>query len=250
MRFQLCLLSLVPAAVFGQNLLLDARSVANAASQIAPGYPNGGIAQGATFIVKAATGSLPLGACGVKLADAFPIATSMNGTTMKIAMGADSFDVPMIYVVACQGTDQLAGIVPSAVPAGTGTLTVSYNGHSGSAPIAVTGRAPGLFTINQGGTGVAIVQNFVQDAALPINTLATPAKPGQYGILWGTGLGADGNPDVNAPVPTDIPVDLELYVGGKRAGSGQLMEPFGSGVPRGNIVKSDVVLSKFHGQTL
>src|SRR5260370_18909957 len=110
MRFQLCLLCLASSALFGQNLLLDGRSVTNAASQIAPGYPNGGVPHGAMFIVKAATGSLPLGACGVKLADAFPVATNMKGTTMKITMGADSFDVPMIYVVACQRTDHLPGI--------------------------------------------------------------------------------------------------------------------------------------------
>src|ERR1039457_4298414 len=83
----------------------------------------------------------------------------MNGTTMKIAMGGNSFDVPMIYVVACSGTDQLAGIVPSSVPPGTGTLTVTYNGHSGSAPITVVDRTPGFFTINQGGTGAAIIRS-------------------------------------------------------------------------------------------
>ena len=52
---------------------------------------------------------------------------------------------------------------------------------------------------------------------LVTNTLATSAKPGQYAIAWGTGLGPDGNPDLNAPVPTDIPIDLEFYVGGQRA---------------------------------
>ena len=36
-------------------------------------------------------------------------------------------------------------------------------------------------------------------------------------ILWGTGLGPDGNPDANAPKPTDIAIPLELYVGGKLA---------------------------------
>jgi uncharacterized protein (TIGR03437 family) len=123
----------------------------------------------------------------------------------------------MIYVVACGAVSQLAGIVPSNVPVGTGTLTVSYGGQSGSAPIQVVDRMPGLFTINQGGTGVAIIQNYNSATDLPINTLATPAKPGQYAIAWGTGLGPDGNSDTDAPKPTDLPINLELYVGGKLA---------------------------------
>jgi uncharacterized protein (TIGR03437 family) len=200
-----------------QNLQIDASSVSNAGSYIAPNYPNGGISHGGMFIVKAAAGSAALGACGVKVADAFPIATSMGGTTMKIVMGGSSFDVPMIYVVACSGTDQLAGIVPSSVPPGTGTLTVTYNGHAGTVPITIVDRTPGFFTINQGGTGAAIIQNFNSATDLVINTLATPAKPGQYAIAWGTGLGPDGHSDVDAPQPTDLPVNLELYVGGKLA---------------------------------
>ena len=123
----------------------------------------------------------------------------------------------MIYVVACAGADQLAGIVPSSVPPGAGTLTVTCNGQSGSAPIQVVDRTPGFFTINQGGTGAAIIQNYNSATDLVINTLATPAKPGQYAIAWGTGLGPDGHSDVDAPQPTDLPVNLELYVGGKLA---------------------------------
>ena len=88
-------------AALAQELQIDAASVANAGSYIAPNYPNGGVSHGGMFIVKAAAGSGALGACGVKVADAFPIATSMGGTSMKITIGGSSFDVPMIYVVAC-----------------------------------------------------------------------------------------------------------------------------------------------------
>ena len=209
-------LAVLAKAGLAQDLQIDASSVSNAGSYIAPNYPNGGVSHGGMFIVKAAPGSGALGACGVKVADQFPIATSMNGTSMKITMGGSSFDVPMIYVVACSGTDQLAGIVPSSVPPGVGTLTVTYNGHSGSAPITVVDRTLGFFTINQGGTGAAIIQNY-SATNLVINTLATPAKPGQYAILWGTGLGPDGHSDVDAPQPTDLPINLELIVGGKAA---------------------------------
>ena len=68
-----------------------------------------------------------------------------------------------------------------------------------------------------GGNRRAIIQNYNSAADQVVNTLATAAKPGQYAILWGTGLGPDGHSDVDAPQPTDIPVNLELYVGGKLA---------------------------------
>ena len=214
----LCTIALLAArSSLAQDLMIDAASVSNAGSYIGPNYPNGGVSHGGMFIVKAAPGSGALGACGVKVADQFPISINMNGTSMKIAMGGSSFDVPMIYVVACSGTDQLAGIVPSNVLPGTGTLTVTYNGHTGTAPITVVDRTPGFFTINQGGTGAAIIQNYNSATDLVINTLAAPAKPGQYAIAWGTGLGPDGHSDVDAPQPTDIPVNLEFYVGGKPA---------------------------------
>ena len=219
--FQSALLVSLTAPALYCAIVLDPASVSNAGSFIPSQYPNGGVTRGGTFIVKAAIGSAPLGTCGVSVANKFPIATSMNGTTMKITVGGTSVDVPMIYVVgvSCQttGIDQLAGIVPTNTPTGKGTLTVAYNGQSGSTDITVVDRGFGFFTINQGGTGAAIIQNFNSATDLVINTLATSAKPGQVAIAWGTGLGSDGHSDVNAPVPTDIAIPLELYVGGQLA---------------------------------
>ena len=145
---------LLPAAVriYGQALAIDVGSVSNAASYISTDYPNGGVTHGGMFIVKALGTAVRLGACGTKLASQFPLSTNMNGTSMSINIGGASFDIPMIYVVACAGVDQLAGIVPSNVPVGNGTLTVTYNGRSGTSPITVVDREPGFFTINQGGS--------------------------------------------------------------------------------------------------
>src|SRR5690242_4119296 len=107
-----------------QTIQLDPASITNAGSYVPPGYPNGGITHGGMFVVKAAAGSAPLGACGIKVVGQFPIAANLNGTSMSVAIGGASYDVPMVYVVACSGTDQLAGILPSNVPVGAGTLTV------------------------------------------------------------------------------------------------------------------------------
>src|SRR5437879_1153059 len=93
-----CLLT-AAGHVYGQALALDVGSVSNAASYISTDYPNGGVTHGGMFIVKAAGTAVRLGACGTKVANQFPIATNMNGTSMSIKMGSASFDIPMIYVV-------------------------------------------------------------------------------------------------------------------------------------------------------
>lgn len=56
--------------------------------------------------------------------------------------------------------------------------------------ILVVDSAPGLFAVNQQGFGPSVIQNFISPAEQPLNTLTNPALPGQYVILWGTGLGA------------------------------------------------------------
>ncbi|HLJ47375.1 MAG TPA: hypothetical protein VKU01_15265 [Bryobacteraceae bacterium] len=193
-------------------------NVFNAASLISTDFPNGGVTHGGRLLVVEPDTSVRLGTCGTTNADQFPTPTNLNGTTMSIAMGDGSFDVPIVSVVACSGTgDQITGIVPSGVPAGLGTLTVSYNGLSVSSPITVFDRLPGIYTINQLGTGPAHIQNTNPGADPVDNTLATPATPEQTEILWATGLGPDGNSDVDAPTQTDIPMDIHLYVGGQAA---------------------------------
>lgn len=192
--------------------------VVNAAHFIGTDYPNGGIAHGSVFILKGNN----LGACGTKVADQFPLTTTMNGTSIKVTMNGASFDAPMVYVVGCLPggfSDQLAAIMPSNVPVGSGTLTVTYNGNtSAPVPVQVIDRGFGFLTISQqGGSGPVVIQNFNSATDVPVNTFANSAKPSQTVIAWGTGLGPDGNPDADAPKAADLPIPFELYVGGKLA---------------------------------
>src|SRR5438552_3584569 len=91
------------------------------------------------FILKGSA----LGARGTVIADAFPLQTTMGGTSMRITVAGTTVNVIMIYVVAGQisdqfgPVDQLAGIVPSTAPVGTGTITVTYNGQT-SASSSIT----------------------------------------------------------------------------------------------------------------
>jgi hypothetical protein len=117
------------------QVLVD--SAVNAASYIHPSYPNGGISHGGMFIL---FGRQP-GSLRTKLADKFPLSPNMNGTSIKVTSGASSFDAAMVYVVGCiaRAPDQLAAILPSSVPVGTGSVTMTYKGKT-SAPIAIQVR--------------------------------------------------------------------------------------------------------------
>jgi len=60
----------------------------NAASSAGSYLPNAGIAQGAMFVLKGSG----FGACGVRLPDAIPLQTTMNGTSVRITVGGVSRD--------------------------------------------------------------------------------------------------------------------------------------------------------------
>ena len=168
------------------------------------GLPSGGIAQGSMFIVKGGA----MGNCGTAIATTFPLQTGMNGTQIRVTVAGTTVNARMIYVVACRtgGPDQLAAILPSNTPIGTGTLQVVYQGRASvNVPIRVVANSFGMFTRNQAGSGPVIVQNFISETNTPTNGLLESANVGQTEILWGTGLGAV-NPvsEINGPVPGDL----------------------------------------------
>lgn len=189
----------------------------NAASYVPMGLPGGGIAQGAMFIVKGGA----MGACGVVLANAFPLQTVMGNTSIRVIVQGTTAMARMIYVVACRtdGPDQLAAVLPSNTPIGAGTLQVIYQGRtSAPTPIRVVANSFGMFSRNQAGNGPAIVQNFISQTDMPTNGLLESAQVGQTEVLWGTGLGAVAPAsEIAGPVPGDLPLNVEVYVGGKRA---------------------------------
>ena len=119
----------------------------------------------------------------------------------------------MFYSLAAQ----VAGILPSKTPTGTGTLKLTYNGQSATFPITVVENNIGIYTVSTSGTGDAI--GFVNsDAQLITPTHA--ANAGDVIVLWGTGLGPvnlDETLQVGAN-QADMPkVPLHVYIGGKEA---------------------------------
>lgn len=218
MRTFIVCLAVLSAAVGAQaQPAIRASSVVNAANSLQAGLPNAGLAQGAMFVLKGRN----LGAKGTVVANSFPLRTSMGGTSMKITVGGASVDVLMIYVLGGlsddQGPfDQLAGIVPSNIPTGSGSLTVTYNQTSQPAPVTIRANAFGIFTINQQGSGPGVFT----DPNYKVNTLINAAHPSEQWFIWGTGLGAISSSDASAPPVGNLNVPVEVYVGGVKADIG------------------------------
>ncbi len=147
----------------------------------------------------------------------FPLPATLAGTGVKVTSGGQTLDCPLVYTLA----GQLAAILPSSTPVGNATLTVTYNGQTSAArSFKVTASSFGTFSVNSGGSGPGIVQNFESATSVPINSVLKSARPGQTLILYGTGLGAlpAGSSD-SAPAPAAAinQAQVELYVGSAKA---------------------------------
>ena len=199
----------IAAAAYAQPRIT---AVTNAASYISQDLPNGLLAKG-SFVVVKGTG---LGPTGIVVNERLPFPLSLANTSVRVTVNGTSVDGYMYYTSATQ----LAFILPSQTPTGTGTITITYNGQtSATAQVRVVDSAFGIFTLNQAGSGPGVFQNANTGTDQPVNTLTTSARPGQVVIIWGTGLGPVTTPNEAGQLPTagDLPVNVEVYVGGKRA---------------------------------
>jgi uncharacterized protein (TIGR03437 family) len=185
-------------------------SAVNAASYALPELPSSGIARGSMFVIFGQR----LGPANLSTINSFPLPLQLAGTGVRVTVGASAIDAYLIYTSA----GQVAAILPSNTPEGNGTLTVTYNGQT-SAPlqIRVVRSSFGTFSVNQAGSGPGIVQNVNSEADRPINALNKPVRPGQVVILWGTGLGPVTADERAGAVPGDLPINVEVYVGGRLA---------------------------------
>jgi uncharacterized protein (TIGR03437 family) len=173
------------ATLAAQSPLLNL--VVNAASGIPPGSPNAGIAQGSLFRLW----GVGLGPSTLQMASP-PLPPTLSGTSITVTVSGVTITAPMYFV----GIGQVSGVLPSNTPIGNGTMTLTYNGSSGSIPITVVPAAFGISHADEYLTdngwdlrSVAVVTfpdyRYVSDT----NT----AKPGDTLTLWGTGLGATPN---------------------------------------------------------
>ncbi len=191
-------------SLFAANPVIAASGVKNAASYANPALPNGAIAQGSIFNVFGSN----MGPASLAYASTLPLPTTLSGTQVSVTVTGSTVQCFMIYTSA----GQVAAILPSTTPVGTGTITVSYNGAaSATAPIKVATSSFGIFTINQQGGGQAVVQ----DGNYNFNSFTFAFQPGETVVLWGTGLGPISGSDANTPPSGNIPgINVTVYVGG------------------------------------
>lgn len=214
---------LAMAAAFGQTPVIT--SVSNAASNIAQGLPNSGIAQGSIFIVKGTN----LGPGTLTFATTPFQSSDLDGTSISIAIGSTTVNALMYYASA----GQLAALLPSGAPAGAGSMTVTYSGSaSATFAVQVVQNNIGVFSVSEDGQGVAIATyaDYSLVSAVPGNgtfadtctaagqacpyTYKGAAEPGDTITLWATGLGAVSGGDGASSLGQTNSVAMTLYIGG------------------------------------
>lgn len=199
-----CVLSI---SALAQPPLIYNRSIYNAASYMPAGIPGGAIARGSIFSLFGAR----LGPSQPTTANAFPLGTSLGNVTVTVVQGNTSVSAIPLYVSATQ----INAIMPSNAPLGAASVQVAVGSfRSNMLPVRIAASAFGIFTALGTGMGPGILQNFVTADNQPINSPIIPAQKGQVITMWGTGLGPVTGGDNVAPKAGNLPVQVDVFVGG------------------------------------
>jgi uncharacterized protein (TIGR03437 family) len=203
------LLALAANALFAQQPILYNRSVYNAASLAPSGLPNAPIARGSVFTV-----------FGENLGPAqspalsFPLPATLGGVSISVTGSGVVTQAFPIFVSATQ----INAVMPSTVTAGPVTLRLTYQSKKSNAiTIRVADSGPGIFAVSSGGFGPGVIMNYLSASNQPVNSLTTPAAPGQVITIWGTGLGPVTFPDNVAPTAGNVATSVTVSIGGQRA---------------------------------
>jgi uncharacterized protein (TIGR03437 family) len=175
-------------------------------SYIRPGLPNYGIAQGSIFDIfgtNLSTSDLPL--------QNVPLQTTLAAVTVNITVNNTTVHPPLYFVKPTQ----IAAILPSATPVGTGQITVTVNGTtSAPADIKVVQSAFGLLTLNGAGNGPAAAFN----AQYQFLGFTNAANPGETILLWGSGVGPASGDETVLQTQTDLTnIPMAIEIGGASA---------------------------------
>lgn len=189
--------------------------VQNNYSYILPGLPNYGIAPGTLFIIQGTDLADP-GTAVLQSSAAPGIPLTLNGASVAVTVNGVTTHPGLYYAIPTQ----LAAVLPSSTPVGTGTITVTYKGTTSSAAtIQVVTSALGLNTVYGTGSGLGVATSPTTGALYNYNA---SARPGDTVVLWGSGLGADtaDSDTVFATAPHAVNVPLQIYIGGVQASIG------------------------------
>ena len=192
----------------GVDAQVTLSAAVNAASYLNASLPNGNLTQGGAFIVF----GKGLGPAKVTEVSAFPLPTTLSGTSVSVTVGGTTVPCIMLYTLATQ----VAAVVPSSTPVGSGTMVVTTTAPA--APplkINVVAHDFGIFAVNQGGSGPGVLVNAITNV---VNSSTASANPGDLVDIWGTGLGPVAGNEAAGALPGNIPnLNLQVYVGSVQA---------------------------------
>ncbi len=156
--------------------ILPPGSVVNGSSFRAATEPNSAIAPGAIVAI-----------FGTDLASDTQVASGVPLPTMlgEISVTFNGIAAPLFFV---SGT-QINAQVPFELVAGADLVTVQLTRGSETSeaqPIAIAAVSPGIFTLNQEGTGAGAI---LHAADFQPVTESNPALPGEFLLIFCTGLG-------------------------------------------------------------
>jgi uncharacterized protein (TIGR03437 family) len=155
--------------------------------------PGSGIAQGSIFTIRG-TG---LGPSALVTAGPLPLQTSLNGTSVTVTVNGQT---EKAFILAAVGY-QVNALLPSSTPTGSGTASVTYNNQtSAPEPVQIVSGSFAPYTFNSGGSGQAIAT----DLNYQSNTIIHTFHPGDWVVLWGTGLGPINGDDSKTPPVANI----------------------------------------------
>lgn len=158
--------------------------ILNNYSLIPKGFVNSGVAPSTIVAIFGSNLADPPPASGLTLNNtASPgIPTTSAGASATIAAGGKNYPMPLYYA----SPNQMAGVIPAAVPPGAATLTVTYKNQTSSPfSFTVVANALGLGTY---GPGTIIATDAVTGVLVDF---VHAAIPGKTYVFWGSGGGAD-----------------------------------------------------------
>ena len=135
-------------------------------------------------------------------------------STLKIEIRPEGSAAVYTAQPVATTANTILAVLPSDLPLGVANVSVSVGGSVVDGVVktiqvipaapgifsAITPVAPGILSGGGSGIGPALAQHIDATGTPLLNQLTSPALPGQYITLWGTGLGGLTTPDVTVEI--------------------------------------------------